>query len=202
MEDLRPEKERLEKEIDAPLQDLFSLHPDWVFYDVTSTCFEGDGPEGLARFGYRRDGKPRRRQILLGVVRMDGGPLAPHVFAGNRLDQTTLLEVVEDLRARFELNRIVWVGDRGMVKVHNLEQLREAQQGYRVGLQRRQRQNPYDAIREAEARGEGQACPVCIPGAEQAAVPHTRVQEVPPLKPSQPCRKESGGHPGDRKLHW
>ncbi len=63
--------------------------------------------------------------------------------------------------------------------MHNLEQLREAPQGYRVGLQRRQRQNPYDSIREAEARGEGQACPVGIPGAEQAAVPHTRVQEVP-----------------------
>jgi hypothetical protein len=46
---------------------------------------------------------------------MDGWPIAHHVFAGNRLDQTTVGEVIEDLRQRFGLQRVVFVGDRGMV---------------------------------------------------------------------------------------
>jgi transposase len=52
--------------------------------------------------------------VLIGVVMMDGWPIAHHVFAGNRLDQTTVAEVVEDLRRRFGLQRVVFVGDRGI----------------------------------------------------------------------------------------
>ena len=110
------------------LRDLFSLEPELVFYDITSTYFEGRGPTELGRFGYSRDGKPRHRQVLVGVVMMDGWPMAHHVLAGNRLDQTTVAEVVADLGARFGLQRVVWVGDRGVVTLKNLEQLRQAAQ--------------------------------------------------------------------------
>jgi len=55
---------------------------------------------------------------------------AHHVFAGNRLDQTPVMEVVRDLNQRFQLQRVVLVGDRGMVKLANLEELRQAKQGY------------------------------------------------------------------------
>ncbi len=179
LDDLLPQKQRLEKEIYLQLRDLFSLGSDLVFYDITSTYFEGEGPEGWARFGYSRDGKPRHRQILLGVVMMDGWPIAHHVFAGNRLDQTTLGEVVQDLQERFGLNRLVWVGDRGMVTLSNLEQLRQAQQGYLMGLQRRNRQDTYEYIREAEARAQWQDCPAGITASERSPTPRTRVQEVP-----------------------
>jgi len=158
---------------------LFSLRPDLVFYDLTSTYFEGEGPQELARFGYSRDGKRRNRQIVIGVVMMEGWPIAHHVFAGNRLDQTTLAEVVQDLRRRFELNRVVWVGDRGLLTLRNLEDLRQGQQGYLMGLQRRNRQHIYNYIREAEARGQWQECPVGITAAEKSLPPRTRVQEVP-----------------------
>ncbi len=178
LDDLWAEKRRLEKEIYGRLRDLFSLRPDLVFYDLTSTYFEGEGPKELARFGYSRDGKPRHHQILLGVVMMEGWPIAHHVFAGNRLDKTTVGEVVEDLKQRFELKRVVLVGDRGMVTLSNLEQLRQAQQGYLVGLQRRNRQQTYDYIRAAEARGQWQECPAGITAREKAVVPRTRVQEV------------------------
>ena len=49
------------------------------------------------------------------------------------------MEVVQDLNRRFELNRVVFVGDRGMMTIGNVEQLRKMQQGYLVGLQRRSR---------------------------------------------------------------
>src|SRR5574337_2001717 len=110
-----------------------------VFYDLTSTYFEGEGPAELGRFGYSRDSKPRKRQVLVGVVMMEGWPIAHHVFAGNRLDQTTMPEVLEDLQRRFGVKRVVLVGDRGMVTLERLKQVREAGQGYVVGLQRRNR---------------------------------------------------------------
>ena len=183
LDDLWLEKPRIEKEIYGRLRDLFSLQSDLVFYDLTSTYFEGQGPKELARFGYSRDGKPRHHQILLGVVMMEGWPIAHHVFAGNRLDKTTVGEVVDDLKKRFELKRVVLVGDRGMVTLSNLEQLRQAQQGYLVGLQRRNRQQTYDYIGEAEGRGQWQECPAGITATEKAVVPRTRVQEVAGRQP-------------------
>jgi len=178
LDDLRAEKRRIEQEIYAQLRTLFSLRADLVFYDVTSTYFEGEGPEGLARFGHSRDGRPRHHQIVVGVVMMDGWPIAHHVFAGNRLDQTTVREVVQDLNQRFQLQRVVLVGDRGMVTVGNLEQLRQAQQGYLVGLQRRNRQRVYEYIRAAEGRADWLECPAGIAAAERSPVPRTRVVEV------------------------
>lgn len=178
LDDLLAEKERIEKAVYLELRDLFSLHPDLVFYDITSTYFEGAGPTELGQFGYSRDGKPRNRQIVIGVVMMDGWPVAHHVFAGNRLDQTTVLEVVKDLNQRFVLNRVVFVGDRGMMTVGNVEQLRQNQQGYLLGLQRRNRKDTFDYIQEAEARTDWQQCPVGIAAAEKAVVPQTRVVEV------------------------
>jgi hypothetical protein len=139
LDDLLAQKQRIEKAIFLELRNLFSLQPDLAFYDITSTYFEGAGPAQLGRFGYSRDGKPRNRQVVIGVVMMDGWPVAHHVFAGNRLDQTTVMEVVQDLNQRFALNRVVFVGDRGMMTIGNVEQLRKMQQGYLVGLQRRSR---------------------------------------------------------------
>ncbi len=183
LDDLLAQKARLEKELYLELRHLFSLQPDLVFYDLTSTYFEGTGPASLARFGYSRDERPRNRQILVGVVMMDGWPIAHHVFAGNRLDQSTVLEVVEDLRQRFGLNRMILVGDRGLVTLRNLEELHQAQQGYLLGLQRRNRQNVYEYIQQAEARSDWQECPAGITASEKSAVPRTRVVEVPGRQP-------------------
>jgi transposase len=183
LDDLLAEKARIEKEIYLELRNLFSPQADLVFYDLTSTYFEGRGPGQLGQFGYSRDGKPRKRQILVGVVMVDGWPIAHHVFAGNRLDQTTVQEVVEDLGKRFELGRVVFVGDRGMVNVQNLERLRKDEWGYVVGLQRRRRQHIYDYIQEAERRGQWQDCPVGITAGEKATPPKTRVQEVAGKEP-------------------
>lgn len=183
LDDLVVSKARIETAIWQQLRGLFSLEPALVFYDITSTYFEGQGPPGLGRFGYSRDGKPRHRQVLLGVVMMEGWPIAHHVFAGNRLDQTTVGEVVEDLRERFGLQRVVFVGDRGMVTLKNVEQLRQAGQGYLVGLQRRNRNDIPYYLDPATARNAWQLCPVGITAAEKAVVPKTRVQEVAGKEP-------------------
>jgi transposase len=183
LDDLLAQKERIEEQVYLELRNLFSLRPDLAFYDITSTYFEGAGPAGLGRFGYSRDGKPRNRQIVIGVVMMEGWPIAHHVFAGNRLDQTTVKEVVEDLNARFDLNRVVFVGDRGMMTIGNVEELRKMQQGYLVGLQRRNRKDTSEYIQQAEARTDWQDCPAGITATEKAVPPKTRVVEVAGKEP-------------------
>jgi transposase len=183
LDDLLAEKQRIEKEVYLELRNLFSLQPDLAFYDITSTYFEGAGPAQLGRFGYSRDGKPRNRQVVIGVVMMEGWPIAHHVFAGNRLDQTTVLEVVQDLNQRFALNRVVFVGDRGMMTLGNVEQLRKMKQGYLVGLQRRNRKDTAEYIQQAEARSDWQECPVGIAASEKSMPPKTRVVEVAGKEP-------------------
>jgi transposase len=161
------------------LRDLFNFQPDLVFYDLTSTYFEGHGPEGFAKHGYSRDGQPRNVQVVVGVVMVAGWPIAHHVWAGNTRDSKTVAEVVKDLTERFAFRQVVFVGDRGMVTEKNLNVLKDADGawGFLLGMTRRQ--NP-----EAEAlidRIRDEAWLECKSGinAEEAKVKQrTRVQEV------------------------
>jgi transposase len=176
LDQLYARKSTIERELYLRLRDLFSLKVDLVFYDLTSTYFEGQGPALLARHGYSRDGKPRNRQVLVGVVMVDGWPLTHQVFAGNWRDAKSVPQVLEDLAQRFGLRRVVFVGDRGMVSSDNLERLRQSGQGYVVGLNRRRREDIYQYLERAT--GPWLECPVGITAREQAVAPKTEVQEV------------------------
>jgi len=86
-----------------------------VLYDVSSSWLEGRCCE-LARFGYSRDGKKGKLQIVYGLLcAADGCPLAVEVFEGNTADPTTLATQIDKLKQRFGLSRVVLVGDRGMI---------------------------------------------------------------------------------------
>jgi transposase len=90
--------------------------PTVVLYDVTSSYVEGAHNE-LAVFGYSRDKKPGKAQIVIGLLTTaDGEPLAVHVYEGNTSDPVTVPEQVQTLRVRFGITAVVFVGDRGMVK--------------------------------------------------------------------------------------
>ena len=112
-----------------------------VLYDLTSTYFEGtEGAGGLKKKRYSRDKRSDCEQIVVGLVMgADGIPIAHHVFAGNRVDKTTVGEVVGDLKGRFGIRRAIVVGDRGMVSYENIETVKGKQWGYILGLQRRNR---------------------------------------------------------------
>jgi transposase len=86
-----------------------------VLYDVSSSYLEGRKCE-LARFGYSRDHRRDRLQIVYGLLCNRAGlPVAVEVFAGNIADPATLGEQITKLKARFKLRRVVMVGDRGMI---------------------------------------------------------------------------------------
>jgi len=86
-----------------------------VLYDVSSSYYTGRQSD-LIRMGYSRDGKPGKPQIVYGLLcAPDGCPIAIEVFSGNTADPTTFTAQVNKLRKRFGINRIVFVGDRGMI---------------------------------------------------------------------------------------
>ncbi len=159
------------------LRDLFSLKPDLVLYDITSTYFEGAGPANFAKHGYSRDGKPHNAQVIVGVVMVGGWPIAHHVWEGNRVDHTTVQEVIGDLRERFSFGRIVFVGDRGMVTQDNLEDFVQEGHGYLVGVKRR-RNAKFDQYLERIDQTQWIDCPVGITARERKVPFRTRAQEV------------------------
>jgi transposase len=181
LDQLLERKTAIERELYLTLRDLFSLNVDVVFYDLTSSYFEGRGPAGLAANGHSRDGKPRNPQVLVGLVLVDGWPIAHHVFAGNWRDATTVPSVVSDLERRFGLKRVVFVGDRGMVTSQNRERLRGSGQGYVVGRNRRRSEEVYEYVQQAT--GPWIECPIGITASEKKQPPKTFVQEVASNEP-------------------
>lgn len=181
LDQLLDRKAQIEHALFLTLRDLFSLQVEMVFYDLTSTYFEGKGPAGIGAYGHSRDGKPRNPQVLVGLVMVDGWPIAHHVFEGNRRDAMTVGDVVRDLEQRFGLKRIVFVGDRGMVTSQNLEDLHGSSHGYIVGRNRRRSGEVFDYIQSAT--GPWIECPVGITASEKAVPPKTLVQEVASNQP-------------------
>ena len=102
-----------------------------VLYDLTSTYFEGSGPAKLGRYGYSRDHRGDRRQVMLAVATdTDGIPLHVEVLRGNRADNKTLQGLLATLCRRFGLKEATFVFDGGMSSAVNLEALSKAQMQY------------------------------------------------------------------------
>ena len=105
---------------------------------MTSTYFEGLAEQNdLAARGYSRDHRPDCKQVCIAlVVTREGVPVGYEVFAGNRVDVTTVEEIVEAMEARFGLAQRIWVMDRGMVSEDNLTWLQESGRRYLIGAAR------------------------------------------------------------------
>jgi hypothetical protein len=93
-----------------------------VLYDVTSTYFEGRTCP-LAKLGYNRDGKRGKLQIVIGLLcTAEGCPVAVEVFEGNVGDPSTLADQISKLKQRFRLERVVLIGDRGLITEARIEE--------------------------------------------------------------------------------
>ena len=93
-----------------------------LLYDVTSTYLEGRCCE-LAQYGYSRDHRGDRPQIVIGLMcTAEGCPVAVEVFEGNTADPPTLSSQIDKLKRRFHLQRVVMVGDRGLLTSARIEQ--------------------------------------------------------------------------------
>jgi len=111
-----------QERIEAALAKKHLVEGALVLYDVSSTYFEGRRCS-LARLGHSRDGRFDRPQIVFGLLTdAQGCPVATEVFDGNTGDPKTVLSQVKKLRERFSLQRVVLVGDRGMITSARIEE--------------------------------------------------------------------------------
>lgn len=100
--------------------------PGLFLYDVTSSYLEGDHNE-LADFGYNRDKKQGKKQIVIGLLcDEEGAPVSTEVFAGNTADLSTFESQVKKAADRFGCERVTFVGDRGMIKSGQIEDVSKA----------------------------------------------------------------------------
>ena len=135
LDQLLPHKDAIEKHLKGRLGELFDIQYDVLFYDITSTYFEGmclGNP--MARRGYSRDSRPDCVQVCIGLIATDSGmPLGYEVFDGNTHDSKTVQQMVEGIEAKYGRANRVWVMDRGMVSEENLQFIRDRGGSYIVG---------------------------------------------------------------------
>ena len=153
----------------AKEKSLFSLKESILLYDLTSTYFEGlclSNPK--AKLGYSRDSRPDCKQVVVGLV-LDGEgfPKAHEIFAGNRSDSTTVVDMLAVLQKRVGKTKdATVVVDRGMAKPENLAAIKAAGYHWLVAAAQPERVCYFDQyeeqagwqeiVREPSPRNEGQ----------------------------------------------
>lgn len=132
---LLPHKDALCRHLQDRYGELFGETFDFLFYDITSTYFEGmtlGNPQ--AKRGYSRDSRPDCPQVCIGLVTSrEGLPLAFEIFEGNRTDVTTTEEMVLAMERKYGKANRIWVMDRGMVSEENIEFMKDRGVRYIVG---------------------------------------------------------------------
>jgi hypothetical protein len=100
--------------------------PELFLYDVTSSYLEGQD-NALGAYGYNRDGKKGKKQIVIGLLCDEQGePVSTEVFQGNTQDPATFASQVNKAKDRFGCERVTFVGDRGMIKSGQIRDLEQA----------------------------------------------------------------------------
>ncbi len=162
-------KEELERRFMEGVLGLFDRELKLVFYDVTSVYFQVRSDDDFRRYGYSRDGRADRPQVVVGMVMTgDGLPVAHYTFPGNTADRATLIETVRDLERRFGIKRCVVVADRGMVSEVNLVYLAGEGCGFLMSINMTQNASFQKVLggikRELERRWKREFCRKAVSG--------------------------------------
>jgi transposase len=108
-----------------------------VFYDLTSSYVEGEYKKSnLVWYGFNRDKKKGKKQIVLGLLLANNLPLAHKVWEGNKQDKSTLKEAIIQLKD-LGIRRFIFVADRGIITAENIEWLEEHKLEYIIATKRR-----------------------------------------------------------------
>jgi len=127
----------IEKEVVEKLKELFGIKMDCLYYDITSTYFEGTKCI-IARLGYSRDGKPDKLQVNIGLVvtKEERFPVFHLVFAGNETDIKTVGRAISRLKEEFAISDCLLIFDRGMVSEENIGELDGSGYDFICGLKK------------------------------------------------------------------
>lgn len=131
---LAEHQEDLEKYLFEANKNLFNTKVDLVFYDVTSLYFESVTSDSLRDFGFSKDQKINEVQIILGLlVDLEGRPIGFDIFPGNTFEGKTVQRILAKLKEKFQINRLVFVGDQGLLSKANLQTITSLGYEYIVG---------------------------------------------------------------------
>lgn len=97
-----------------------------VLYDITSSYLEGEYTDSeIVKFGYNRDMKKGHKQVVIGLIcSATGCPVGVEIYPGNTKDETTVIEKINEIRKKYGIKKIIFVGDRGMVTKSNIEAIK------------------------------------------------------------------------------
>lgn len=124
-------EQRLIKQKDPEKLQLF-------LYDVTSSYLEGEQNE-LAAYGYNRDGKKGKKQIVIGLLTdADGDPVSVQVYHGNTTDTATFQDQIDKSCQRYGIKNVTFVGDKGMIKSAEQTALRATEYHYITSISKPQ----------------------------------------------------------------
>ena len=96
-----------------------------VLYDITSSYLEGEyEASDLVAFGYNRDKKKGKKQIVIGLIcSREGCPVAVEVFRGNTNDSSTVIDKIRDIKEEYGITDAIFVGDRGMLTQCRIDEI-------------------------------------------------------------------------------
>ena len=101
---------------------LFNISTDIVFYDVTTFYYESKNENDLKKFGYSKDGKFGDVQVVMGLmIDKNGLPIGYELFSGNTFDSKTMVKVLDNLKKKFNIDKVIIVADRGLNSKINLK---------------------------------------------------------------------------------
>ncbi len=124
-------KEEIEASLFNANKNLFNMEVDVVFYDVTTISFCSERSDNLKDFGYSKDGKPNKVQVVLGlVIDCYGRPVGYEIFKGNTFDAKTLPSALEALKRRFGIRKLIIVADKGISSKINLKEIEDKGYSY------------------------------------------------------------------------
>jgi transposase len=127
---LAKHKERLEEEMYLVNRNLFNMEVDIVFYDVTTFSFSSVRADTLKDFGFSKDSKPGKVQVVLGLlIDCHGRPIGYELFPGNTFDGKTLEAALEAMEGRFGIRKVIIVADKGINSKLNLKMISD--RGYK-----------------------------------------------------------------------
>ena len=139
-------KDEIEKSVFFNQRDLFHTELDIVMFDTTSLVYYGDGSneeekpsdEQLLDYGFSKARRSDLKQVVVGVIMSkEGIPLGHEVWSGNTNDVKCFGTVIEDLKKKYSLPRVILVGDRGMISKKNIESLEQSGFEYILGYRMR-----------------------------------------------------------------
>ena len=132
--DVLSEKEKdLKRHTYKGIRELSLFRPEVsvVYYDLTTLYFESEISDELKCFGYSKDNKADKVQVVLGVVLDEEGmPMTYEIYPGNTFEGSTVVEMIKRLKEEYEVERVIFVGDRGLVSKKALEELERLGCGY------------------------------------------------------------------------